>query len=97
MKFTIVQTGYFREEVYFDVPDETIKQKLKEYQRQGMDYDEAKEALEDFITDNRWDYHNDYGDRDDDTDDWDFQDDFYDGLNEAMEDYDEDEEDIEEL
>lgn len=97
MRFTIIQSGYFREEVYFDVPDEDIKQKLEEYRRQGKDYDEAKEALEDFINDNRWDYHTDYGDRDDETDDYDYQEDFYDGLNEAMEDYDEQEEDVGEL
>lgn len=97
MQFTIVQSGYFREEVYSDVPDETIKQKLKEYRRQGKDYDEAKEALEEFITGNRWDYHTDYGDRDDDTDDYDYQEDFYDGLRQAMEGYDEQEEDVGEL
>ena len=97
MQFTIVQTGYFHEEVYFEVPDETIKQKLKEYQLQGMDYYEAKEALEDFIHYHRWDYQTDYGDRDDDVDDYDYQSDFYDGLNEAMENYDEQEEDVGEL
>lgn len=97
MQFTIVQTGYFREEVFFDVPDETIKQKLKEYQQQGLDYDDAREALEDFIHDYQWDYQTDYGDRDDETDDYDYQSDFYDGLNEAMENYDEQEEDVGEL
>lgn len=97
MKFTIVQTGYFREEVFFDVPDETIKQKLKEYQQQGLDYDDAKEALEDFIHEYRWDYQTGYGDWDDETDDYDYQSDFYEGLNEAMKNYDEQEEDVGEL
>lgn len=97
MRFTIIQRGYFSEEVYFDVPDEDIKQKLEEYQRQGKDYDEAREALEDFINDNRWDYHTDYGDRDDETDDYDYQDDFYDGISAAMENYDEQEDDVGEL
>lgn len=97
MEFTIVQGGYFREEVYFEVPDETIKQKLEEYRRQGKSYDEAKEALEDFICSNRWDFHTDYGDRDDDVEDWDFQEDLYEGLSNAMEDYDEQEEDVGEL
>lgn len=97
MEFTIVQRGYFSEEVYFNVPDETIKQKLIEYQRLGMDYDEALEALEEFIQDHRWDYHTDYGDRDDETDDYDYAEDFYNGLTEAMENYDEQEEDVGEL
>lgn len=97
MRFTIIQSGCFREEVFFDVPDEDIKQKLEEYQRQGKDYDEAREALEDYICSNRWDFHTDYGDRDDDDADWDFQDDFYDGLRQAMENYDEQEEDVGEL
>ena len=90
MKFTIKQYGSFAEEVYFEVPDEVVKEKLEEYKRRGLDEDEARDALEDFITSNRWDYHTDYGDRDGDVDDWDYQDDFYIGLTESMEDYDND-------
>lgn len=97
MEFTIRQYGHFSEDVYFDVPDETIRQKLEEYRRQGLDEDDARDALDDFICNNRWDFHTDYGDRDDDVDDWDFQDDFYNGLTEAMEGYDEQEEDVGEL
>lgn len=97
MQFTIVQTGYFREEVFFDVPDEVVKRKLQEYKDKGYDYDEAKDALEDYICSNRWDFHTDYGDRDDDVDDYDYQSDFYDGISTAMENYDEQEEDVGEL
>lgn len=90
MEFTIKQYGSFVEEVYFEVPDEIIKQRLDEYRDRGLDEDEARDALEDFITSNRWLYHTDYGDRDDDVNDWDYADDFYNGLTEALEDYDND-------
>ena len=87
MKFTIKQYGSFAEEVFFEMPDEIIKEKLEEYKRRGLYEDEARDALEDFITRNRWDYQTDYSDRDDDVDDWDYQDDFSEGLDEVMEDY----------
>lgn len=99
MEFTIRQYGHYSEDVYFNVPDEAIKRKLQEYKDKGYDYYDAKEALEDFIHDYRWDYHTDYGDRDDDVDDYDYLDDFDDGILAAMEDYedDEQEEDVGEL
>lgn len=87
MEFTIIQTGYFREEIFFDVPDEVIQRKLKEYREAGKDYDEAEEDLKDFIMDNRWDYHTDYGDNDQETEDWEACDDFQEGIDEALKDY----------
>ena len=92
MEFTIRQYGHFSEDVYFEVPDEVVKRKLQEYKDKGYDYDEAKDALEDYICSNRWDFHTDYGDRDDDVDDWDFQDDLYEGIEEMMGDYEDEEE-----
>lgn len=93
MEFTIRQYGHFSEDVYFEVPDEVVKRKLQEYKDKGYDYDEAKDALEDYICSHRWDFQTDYGDRDDDVDDWDVQDDLYDGIEEFMGDYEDDDTD----
>lgn len=89
MEFTTKQTGWFSEEVYFDVPDEHIRQKLQEFRRRGYDYDKAKEELDDWLWRNRWDYHSDYGDRDDNTDEEEPCEDYDDGLADAMIGYDE--------
>lgn len=77
MELSFVQIGTYRETVYVNVPDDEVNEKILELKADGYSEEEIQDKIEDWITDNRWNFDTDYGDTDyEGVDDWEWDDDF---------------------
>ena len=85
MELTFIQTGTYRETVHVNISDDEVNEKIMELKRSGYNDEEIADAIQDWITDHRWEFDTDYEDTDyDDADDWEWDDDTYGTIEDAV-------------